>query len=117
LRLAQDALDAVIESAERKRAALLAARPEATRNEKVLLALPAAAKQIRDQLKRGLSGNPTEAGRARVASRSVLGEEIVLKPNKDRTHLVAHFQFNRMALSLYLETRIEKARRPLWRID
>jgi hypothetical protein len=78
--------------------ALLAARPEAKRNEKILLALPAAAKQLRDQIKRGLSGDPVEAGRARIALRHVPGEEIVLKPSKDRMHLIAHLLLHRAAL-------------------
>ena len=43
----------VIEKAEVKRAALLSSQPEAKRNEKLLNALPAAAKQYRDQIPKG----------------------------------------------------------------
>jgi hypothetical protein len=37
--------------------------------DKVLAAMPAAAKQYRDQIKKGLHGNLVEAGRARMALR------------------------------------------------
>ncbi|MGO9036989.1 MAG: hypothetical protein ACLQKH_03300, partial [Steroidobacteraceae bacterium] len=97
--MAADELVSVIESAERKRAALLAVRPQ--HEEKVLRALPIDAKRYRDQIRKGwLSSNPAECARARVAIRHLLGDRIVLKPSKDGTHLVAHLAFQRAALLL-----------------
>jgi hypothetical protein len=103
--MAADELMAVIEKAEAKRAALLSEQPEARRAERILHALPAAAKQYRDQITRGLKNgrkvlqeNPTEAGRARVAVRRLLGNTIRLEPAKGGKHLVAHYQFHRAAL-------------------
>jgi DNA invertase Pin-like site-specific DNA recombinase len=91
-------LQAIIDKAEAKKRELLSSAPEAKRNDKILAAMPAAAKQYRDQIKKGLQGNPTEAGRGRIAVRQLLGDSIVLKPAKDRSHLVAHLTFRRAAL-------------------
>lgn len=96
--MAPDDIMAVIEKVEAQKAELLAAQPEAKRTAKLLHALPAAAKQYRDQIRKGLQGHLIEAGRARVAVRQLLGDQITLKPRKDRTHLVAHLQFSRAAL-------------------
>jgi hypothetical protein len=83
---------------EGRRVEFLSAQPEAKQEAKLLRALPAAAKQYRDQIIKGFGGNVIEAGRARVAVRQLIGNAIVLKPAKDKSHLVAHFQFNRVAL-------------------
>jgi site-specific DNA recombinase len=96
--LAQDELMGIIERAQAKREELLTAQPEAKRHAKVLHAVPQAAKQYRDQIGKWLRGNPTEIGRARVAVRQLLGKEIVLRPAKDGTHLVAHGQYYPAAL-------------------
>lgn len=96
--LAADELAAIIQKAEAKRAELLAAQPEAKRMDKVLHALPAAAEQYRQQITKGLQGNPTEAGRARIAVRKLLGDQINLLPAKGGKHLVAHLEFQRAAL-------------------
>jgi hypothetical protein len=61
-------------------------------------ALPLAARQYRDQNAKGFGRNIIEAGRARVAIRQLVGEAITLRPSRDRRHLVAHLQFQRMAL-------------------
>ncbi|HEX5459617.1 MAG TPA: hypothetical protein VFX20_06565 [Steroidobacteraceae bacterium] len=65
---------------------------------KVLHALPAAAKQYRDQITKGLQGHPAEAGRARIGVRRLLGDTIKLLPAKGGAHLVAHLEFQRAAL-------------------
>jgi chromosome segregation ATPase len=96
--LAADELAAIIQKAEAKRAELLAAQPEAKRMDKVLHALPAAAEQYRQQITKGLQGNRTEAGRARIAVRKLLGDQINLLPAKGGKHLVAHLEFQRAAL-------------------
>jgi hypothetical protein len=96
--MAPDEIMSVFEKAEAKREELLSLQPEVKRTEKILHALPAAAKQYRDQIKKGLSGDPNEAGLARIAVRQLLGEEITLKPAKGRTDLVAHWRFHRAAL-------------------
>lgn len=91
-------ITAVIEKVQAQKQALLSSQPEAKHREKILRALPAAAKQYRDQIIKGFTGNIIEAGRARVAVRTLLGEQITLKPAKDRSHLVAHLEFSRAAL-------------------
>jgi hypothetical protein len=98
--MAADDIAAVIEKVEARKAELMAAQPEAKQQAKALRALPAAAaaKQYRDQITKGFAGNVIEAGRARVAVRQLLGDQITLKPAKDRSHLVAHLQFSRAAL-------------------
>jgi site-specific DNA recombinase len=96
--MSADDIMAVIEKVEVRKAELMAAQPEAKQQAKLLRALPAAAKQYRDQITKGFTGNVIEAGRARVAVRQLLGDQITLKPAKDRTHLVAHLQFSRAAL-------------------
>src|SRR5581483_3214673 len=96
--LTADELQVIIGKAEVKRSELMAAQPEAKRMDKIFHALPSAAKQYRDQIRKGLQGNPIEAGRARVAVRRLLGDEIILKPAKDRSHLIAHLEFQRAAL-------------------
>ena len=65
---------------------------------KVLHALPAAAAHYRQQITKGLQGNPTEAGRARIGVRRLLGDSIKLLPAKGGGHLVAHLEFQRAAL-------------------
>jgi hypothetical protein len=55
--------------------------------DKVLSAPPAAAEQYRSQITKGLQGNPTEAGRARLAGRKLLCEEIKQLPAKARAPL------------------------------
>jgi DNA invertase Pin-like site-specific DNA recombinase len=96
--MAADDIMAVIEKVEARRAELLSVQPEAKHHAKLLRALPAAAKQYRDQITKGFGGNVIEAGRARVAVRQLLGGYIILRPAKDRSHLVAHMQFQRAAL-------------------
>ena len=96
--MAADDIMAVIAKVEAQKQTLLSAQPEAKQREKLLRALPAAAKQYRDQITKGFRGNIIEAGRARVAVRTLLGQQITLKPAKDRTHLVAHMEFSRAAL-------------------
>jgi hypothetical protein len=93
-----DDLLAVIERAEVKREELLSLQPEAKRHDKILHGLPRAAQQYRDQITKGLTGDPKEAGLARIAVRQLLGNEITLKPAKGGKHLVAHLQFHRAAL-------------------
>jgi site-specific DNA recombinase len=89
---------AIIQKAEDKRAELLAAVPEVKVMDKVLATLPACATQYRQQIQKGMQGNPTEAGRARVAVRKLLGDDIRLVPAKGGGHLVAHLQLHRAAL-------------------
>jgi site-specific DNA recombinase len=96
--LTADELVAIIHKAEAERAELLSAQPEAKRMDKVLHALPAAAAQYRQQIIEGLQGHPEEAGRARIAVRKLLGDQIKLLPAKDGGHLVAHLEFQRAAL-------------------
>jgi hypothetical protein len=96
--MSADDLMAVIAKVEGQKADLIANRPEAKQQAKLLRAMPAAAKQLRDQIAKGLKGNVVEAGRARVAVRQLLGETITLKPAKDKSHLVAHFQVHQAAL-------------------
>jgi hypothetical protein len=96
--MSADDIMAVIEKVEVRKAELMAAQPEAKEQAKLLRALPAAAEQYRDQITKGFTGNVIEAGRARVAVRQLLGDQITLEPAKDRTHLVAHLQFSRAAL-------------------
>jgi hypothetical protein len=96
--LSAEELQAVIAKAEAKRNELLSAQPEAKRMDTILRALPAAAAQYRTQIDKGLQGNPTEAGRARVAVRKLLGDRIDLVPAKGGGHLVAHLEFQRAAL-------------------
>jgi site-specific DNA recombinase len=96
--LGADELQAVIQKAEAKKAELLSAVPEVKRMDKVLAALPAAADQYRNQIRLGLKGNTTEAGRARVAVRKLLGDAIVLTPAKGGKHLIANLEFQRAAL-------------------
>jgi hypothetical protein len=63
-----------------KREDLLSVQDESKRNAKILHALLVAAKQYRDQIRKGLQGNQAEASRARVTVRQLLGKEITLKP-------------------------------------
>ncbi len=94
-----DELLDVIAKAEAKRSLLLADAPETKQNAKLLAALPAAAAQYRDQLAKGLKGDPQEAGRARVALRQLVGETIELHPAKNGArHLVARIGLRRRAL-------------------
>ncbi len=96
-----DELQAGIEKAEAKRVALLAETPTAKRHAKILAALPGAAKQYRDQITKGLQGNPLEAGRGRVAVRQLIdGGRVDLKPKGTGAgrHLVAHYGLQRAAL-------------------
>ena len=55
-------------------------------------------RNYRGQIEKGLQGNPTEAGRARVAVRKLLGDAIRLVPAKGGGHLIAHLEFQRAAL-------------------
>ncbi len=71
---------------------------ETKRMEAGFRALPAAAAQCRTQIDKGLQGNLTEAGRARVAVRKLLGDRIDLTPARGGGHLVAHLAFQRAAL-------------------
>lgn len=96
--LTADELVAIIQKAEAKRADLLSAEPEVKRMDKVLHALPAAAAQYRQQIEKGLQGQPAEAGRARIAVRKLLGDQIKLTPAKGGGHLIAHLEFQRAAL-------------------
>jgi site-specific DNA recombinase len=96
--MASDEIMAVIEKAQTKRAALLETQPEAKRHAKILQALPGALKQCRDQIIKGLQGDQTEAGRARVTVRQLLGNSITLEPAKGGDHLIAHLTFTHMAL-------------------
>jgi site-specific DNA recombinase len=96
--LGTDELQAIIQKAEAKRAELMSAVPEVKRMDKVLAALPAAADQYRKQIKLGLKGNTTEAGRARVAVRKLLGDEITVVPAKGGKHLIANLEFRPAAL-------------------
>lgn len=96
--LTANELVAIIQKAEAKRADLLSAQPEVKRMDKVLHALPAAAKQYRDQVTKGLQGHPAEAGRVRIAVRKLLGDQIKLLPAKGGKHLGAHLEFQRAAL-------------------
>ena len=59
----------------------------------MLAAMPEAAKQYRTQIRKGLQGDATEAGRARIAVRLLLGDAIVLIPAEDRSHLIAQLKF------------------------
>lgn len=45
-----------------------------------------------------MKGNTTEAGRARVAVRKLLGDAITLVPAKGATYLIANLEFQRPAL-------------------
>jgi hypothetical protein len=56
--LAAEELVTIIQMAEGKRAELLSAQPEVKRMDKVLHALPAAAAQYRQQITKGLPGQP-----------------------------------------------------------
>jgi hypothetical protein len=96
--LTAEELVATIQKAEAKRADLLSAQPEVKRVDKVLHALPAAAAQYRQQIEKGLQGNPAEAGRARIAVRKLLGDQIKLTSAKGGGHLIAHLEFQRAAL-------------------
>jgi DNA invertase Pin-like site-specific DNA recombinase len=96
--LTAEELLAIIDKADTKRKELLSSEPETKRMDKVLAALPAAANQYRGQIEKGLQGNPTEAGRARVAVHKLLGDQIKLVPAKGGGHLVAHLEFQRAAL-------------------
>ena len=97
--LTADELVAIIEKAEAKRADLMAsATPEDKLIGNVLHALPAAAAQYRQQITKGLQGHPAEAGRARIGVRRLLGDSIKLMPAEGGGHLVAHLEFQRLAL-------------------
>ena len=96
--ISSDDFMASIAKLEARKAELIANRPEAKQQAKLLRALPAAAKQYRDQIAKGFGGDLIEAGRARVAVRQLLGGSITLKPSQDKTHLVAHLQFRQAAL-------------------
>lgn len=96
--LTAEELLGIIQKAEGKRTEILTAQPELKRMDKILAALPAAAGQYRSQIEKGLQGNPTEAGRARVAVRKLLGDQIKLLPAKGGVHLIAHLEFHRAAL-------------------
>lgn len=97
--LAADELVGIIERAEAKRAKLMAVATSGDKSmAKVLHALPAAAAQYRQQITKGLQGNPTEAGRARIGVRRLLGDSIKLLPATGGGYLVAHLEFQRAAL-------------------
>jgi hypothetical protein len=93
-----DDIAAVIEKVEARKVEILSAQRESKQQAEILRALPAAAKQYRDQITKGFGGNVVEAGRAQVAVRTLLGNEIMLRPANDKTHLVAHLAFQRVAL-------------------
>lgn len=75
--MAAEYIMAVIEKVEAQRAAALAAMPHAKLQEKVLRALPAAAKQYRDQITKGFGKNLIEAGRAGVGHSAAGGRETI----------------------------------------
>jgi hypothetical protein len=77
--MSPDDIMAVIEKVEVRKAELMAVRPEAKQQAKLLRALPAAAKQYREQITKGFQGNVIEAGRARAAARQLLGDQITLR--------------------------------------
>ncbi len=72
-----------VAKAEAKRTALLAAGTGGENEE---------------QLKKGLSGDPVEAGRAWVALRQLLGQPIELRPDEAGGYLVARVGVRRLAL-------------------
>lgn len=61
--MVSDELQAAIDRAVQKRDALLADQPAAKESAKVIAALPALAKQYRDQTTKGLQGDMVEPGR------------------------------------------------------
>jgi hypothetical protein len=91
-------LQAIIQKHEAKKLEMLSAVPEVKRMDKVLAALPGAADQYRKQIRLGLKGNTTEAGRARVGIRKLLGDATTLVPAKGGKHLIANLTFERAAL-------------------
>jgi len=81
--LTADELQAAIERAEGKRAALLAAQPSAKRSAKVLSMLPRAAEAYRRQIEQGLDGDPRAALKARVILEDLFGGKVRLVPKPD----------------------------------
>ena len=80
--LMADELQVGIERAEGKRRELVDARPAERENARVLAFMPRAADVCREQIALGLSGDRTEAAKARTILRDMLGE-IMLSPGED----------------------------------
>jgi hypothetical protein len=81
--------------------------------DKVLSALPAVAEQYRSQITKGLQGNPTEAGRARVAVRKLLCDEIKLLPAKGGAPLQLGFASSLVELVVASRCRAQWSRQHL----
>jgi hypothetical protein len=96
--LEADELQAAIDQAETKRKQLLAAQPEAKQGAKLLTVLPKAAELYRDQIARGLDGDPRAALKAHVILRDLLGK-IRLVPGAEGS-LWAEFKQRPAALLL-----------------
>jgi site-specific DNA recombinase len=90
--MATDELQAAIDRAEAKRQELDGQQPLAKASAKVLSILPRAAALYRDQVRRGLNGNPPEAMKARAVLRNLLVDgKIVLSPGKEAGSLWAKY--------------------------
>ncbi|TDJ33818.1 MAG: hypothetical protein E2O53_09345, partial [Gammaproteobacteria bacterium] len=71
--LEPDELQLAIDAAQRKRRELVNAQPETRHSAKIIAALPKAAEAYRQQIERGLDGNPGEANKARMILKDLLG--------------------------------------------
>jgi site-specific DNA recombinase len=94
--LASDDLEAALVKAEEKRRSLLAS-PASAGGTRVIAMLPAAAQELREQIKQGLAGDVTAAMKARVVLRQYFGGQIKMLPEPDGG-LYAEYQERRIAL-------------------
>jgi hypothetical protein len=78
-----DELQAAIETAERKRAALADEQPSAKESARILAMLPQAAKLCRDQIENGLAGDERAQRKARITLKDLLGGPVRLTPGEE----------------------------------
>lgn len=95
--LAADEIQVAIDRVEVKRKDLLRAQPEAKESAKVLAMLPRAADLSRQQIEKGLDGNPRAALKARVVLKDLFGGQIRLIPGEGNS-LFAEYHLHPAAL-------------------
>ena len=96
--LAPDELEAALVKAEEKRRSLLA-NPSPADGARMIAMLPGAARELREQIKRGLAGDVAAALKAKVLLRHYFGGQIRMLPGEeDGESLYGEYLEQRVAL-------------------
>lgn len=80
--MAPDELQAAIDRAEAKRSDLWGTQAQASAGARVLSMLPRAAERYRQQIARGVGGEPEAVGKARLIMRELIPQKIRLQPGE-----------------------------------